>query len=230
MTCDFSEFYSRRRDLIVTQYRESPNLLALMQIYNASLQEVGEAVCQINFDIDTSIGDQLTVIGKVLGWPRTHCAGTRKKTFGFCGDNCIGRTYNIGGFCDDWVCGEQFQLTAGEYEFTDDELYRKFLKSMVLRNDNDYSRTTLIEALKLLFGDGAGILKQTPGHVDVFTGRPLDPLEYEVAHLYHAVLPVAPGVSLGLYETSGGAPFGFGVGWGGFCDGSFPTLLHTQGN
>lgn len=227
MTCDYSDFLSKRRELVVTQYRESPNLLEFMRIFSGALIPVGEAICNTVFDIDTSTGDQLTIIGKILGWPRTHCSGVRKAFFGFCGDSCHGRTYNIGGFCDDWYCGGTEQISAGEYTFTDDELYRLFLKSMVIRNDNDYTRQTLRESLKVLFGDDAGILRQTEGHVDVFTGRPLTVEEYEVAHLYHAVLPVAPGVSIGLYESDS-APFGFGGGWGEFCNSSFTTLLHTQ--
>lgn len=227
MTCDYTDFLSKRRELVATQYRESENLLELMRIYTGSLIPAGEAICSTVFDIDTSTDDQLTVIGKVLGWPRTHCSGIRKAFFGFCADTCYGRTYNIGGFCDEWYCDDTSQITAGEYTFTDDELYRLFLKSMVIRNDNDYTRQTLREAVKVLFGENAGILRQTEGHVDVFTGRPLTPEEYEAAHLYHAVLPVAPGVSIGLYESDG-SPFGFGDGWGEFCNSSFATLLHEE--
>lgn len=226
--CDLTDFWERRRHYVATQYRESPNLLAFLEIYTKQVQQVGEALCGIEFDIDTSTGASLTIIGKVLGWPREHCSGVRKKTFGFCPDHCTARTYNTGGFCDDWVCdGNPFNMTEGQYTFTDDELYRRFLKAMVIRNDNDFRRPSINEALKLLFGDDAGIMRESSAHVDVFTGRLLTDEEYEVAHLYQSVLPVAPGITVSLYETQNGAPFGFGTGWGEFCTSTFPTLLHT---
>lgn len=228
--CDFSDFWTARREHVVTQYRESPNLLAFMELYTTSLVPVGEALCDLVFDIDTSVGDALTLIGKIVGFPRTHCSGTRTKAFGFCEDSCSGRRSNVGGFCDsEWACGEgSFLTTAGEYTFVDDELYRKFLKSMVLRNDNDFTRSTLREAVKLLFGENAGILRENSGHVDIFTGGDLTDEEYDVAHLYELVLPIAPGVSVGIYENNQ-EPFGFGNGWGGFCNGDFPSQIYAQG-
>lgn len=72
-------------DKVLTQYRESPNLLALLRALLNEPATLVETVCRIpeHFDLDTAKGEQLTIIGKWLGWPRCHCAGRRKTYFGF---------------------------------------------------------------------------------------------------------------------------------------------------
>jgi hypothetical protein len=104
-----------RIDRILTQYRESPNLLVLIR---NGLQEAADAgghldAIQEAFAIDTSLGDQVTIIGKWLGGPRTHCEGIRPTVFGF---ECIpemgeetaacSTAIPVAGFCEGarWAC------------------------------------------------------------------------------------------------------------------------------
>lgn len=72
-------------DQVLTQYRESPNLLALARSLLHPPADTAKLVCEIldRFDIETATADQLTIIGKWLGWPRCHCAGRRRTVFGF---------------------------------------------------------------------------------------------------------------------------------------------------
>lgn len=72
-------------DQVLTQYRESPNLLGLARGLLAAPADTAKMICEIldSFDIDFATGDQLTIIGKWLGWPRCHCAGRLRTVFGF---------------------------------------------------------------------------------------------------------------------------------------------------
>lgn len=225
MTCDFTDFTAKRFENLATQYRESPNLRALIANYLGSLVEPGQAICAFDFDIDTVTGSNLTVLGNVLGFSRVHCSGQRVPVFGFeCPDDCYNTSTFVGGFCDVWLgdCDPGY----GSFEFTDDDLYRGFLKSLVIRYDNDFSRDALVESLQVLFDPTADIMTESAGTVNVFTGRALTPTERSIAHLYAQVIPVAPGVQVRLYETTNGAPFGFGAGWGELCTSDFPALVY----
>lgn len=226
MICDMNSFVDNRVAMLATQYRESENLISLIRNILETVDLVGHALCDATvFDIDVVTGDQLSIIGKVLGWPRTICSGVRQKTFGFeCDDGC---RRDIGGFCTNWQgidCGP-IEILQGNFTFEDDDLYRRFLKSLVVKHDGDFRRKPLVEAMQILFGPDAGVMKEANGHVDVFTGRSLSDDEFKIAHVVEMVLPVALGVSVGVYETSNGPPFGFGDGWGGFCDSEFPVMV-----
>lgn len=168
-------------DLVATQYRESPRLLALMRAYGVQVAEAFQALCRLPgaFDIDTAVGDQLTIVGKWLGWPRVHPQGARTAVFGFESADCDPcNTINgpvVGGFCyADWAgcAGSEF----APYVFVDDELYRRFLKARVVQLFGDYRRETLTNAIRALFGaPSAMIVTEAPGSIVVSLGRPFEP-------------------------------------------------------
>jgi len=220
-----------RTEKLATQYRESPNLQSVIRTYLDSAGEVAPVICSVfEVDIDTSTGDQLTQIGKILGWGREQCGGTRPKVFGFtCEDECSSLETPIGGFCDNWV-GDDCDNNSlfGAFSFEDDELYRRFLKSVVLKYDNDYRRSTLKQALAILFGEDSVVYTETPGTISISSGRALTSDEISIAHLFKQVLPIAPGVGVDIYETQTSKPFGFGEGWGGFCTGEFPAPVYKE--
>lgn len=72
-------------NLVLTQYRESPKLLGMIRAALGEVEEAAITTCGIPdfFDIDSAVGDQLTIIGKWLGWPRCHCNGRLRTLFGF---------------------------------------------------------------------------------------------------------------------------------------------------
>lgn len=227
MTCpDIDALVESKIDKVATQYRESPRLLSLIRTYLRQAAIVTREACEIldHFDIDTAVGDQLTIIGKVLGWPRCHCAGQRAPVFGFACDNeCGPPTAPIGGFCEaEWDCGDGPDYV--EFCFTDDEMYRGFLKSRVITLLGLYTHAGMTAAARSLWGEHATVWLERPGVVTVVTGRLLSDIEISIAHLYQQVMPVAPGLRLEVWHSNGPA-FGFGDGWGGFCDGAFPVQI-----
>lgn len=223
---DIQDFVNRHDDEILTQYRESPNLLGLLRIYLRKAAEQSRDACLMfdKFALDTAVGDQLTILGKALGWPRCHCAGQKRPVFGFeCEDDCE-NVEPIGGFCEaEWDCGPEYI----EFCFTDDEMYRGFLKARSVTLFSGYSRANVTRAARAVFGPQAVIYEEKPGIIGIATGRLLSGIEISIAHLYEQVLPIPPGHRLEIWHSNG-VPFGFGEGWGGFCDGHFPKKIPTQ--
>ncbi|HEY8356692.1 MAG TPA: DUF2612 domain-containing protein [Ramlibacter sp.] len=228
MQCpDIDALVESKIDRVATQYRESPKLLGLIRAYLRPAAEAYDALCETldKFDIDNAVGDQLTILGKALGWPRTHCKGQKRPVFGFsCEgfDECSIPVRPVAGFCfAEWNCdGPDFV----EFTFRDDELYRGFLKARVVTLLGDYTRKGLTEAARAMFGQDAVIYRERPAVVSVATGRLMTNVEISIVHLYAQVLPVAPGLRLELWHSKG-RPFGFGAGWGGFCSGRFPRQI-----
>lgn len=227
MSCrEVPDLVEERIDRVLTQWRESPNLLGMARAYLTEMATVARQACEMleYFDIDTAVGDQLTILGKVLGWPRCHCKGQRRPVFGFaCFNDCGPPSQPIGGFCEaEWDCGNGPAYV--EFCFTDDEMYRGFLKARIIALTGDYTRAGLVEAAHQVFGLDACILAERPGTVAIHAGRLLTGIEISIAHLYQHAMPVAPGIKLEIWHGNGPA-FGFGIGWGGFCDGTFPSEI-----
>ena len=131
---------------------------------------------------------------------------------------CEGSDKPISGLCESyWDCGvPEYE----EYCFTDDELYRAFLKARAYQLRKDWRRETLTEAARGLFGPDAFIVDEAPGVIRVSAGRALAEDEKAMLHLFRQVLPVAPGIRVKIVSQVEDVPFfGFGVGWGGICEG-----------
>lgn len=232
MTCREPEDFTKERlDRILTQYRESPKLLWLIKNYLLRSIEGHNAVCDFaeNFDIDTATGDQLTIIGKRLGFPRCHCVCAPLPVFGF--DCETDSTRLIAGFCDEnstWTgCADEYGV--GELCISDDEMYRKFLKVRRRQFLRLYHRESLAESIVEFWGDQARILDSGHGRVVVAPGRDLTAAEKGVLQLYPRVLPVQIGIQVRFHFGDTLNVFGFGEGWGELCgQGDFP--LETEDN
>lgn len=222
MTCrDPLEMVEERIDRVLTQYRESPNLLFMLRTYLGEAANLYNEICSLPefFQIETAVGDQLTLIGKRLGWPRCHCACITLPVFGF---ECEGFVSDkiLAGFCDPnstWAgCADEYGV--GDICINDDELYRKFLMVRRYQFLALFDRQSLNEAIKIMFGDDARILADGHGRVVIAPGRQLTSSEYSVLQLYPRVLPIAPGIEVRFHFGTNLRVFGFGEGWGGFCE------------
>ena len=220
------ELVEARINRVWTQYRESDRLLAMMRAYLGEIAEANVATCETIsfFDLNNAVGDQLTIIGNALGWPRCHCRGQRRPVFGFaCDDECGPPVVPVGGFCEaEWDCGSGPDFV--EFCFTDDDLYRGFVKARRWAVAGDYTHRGITMAARDVFGENAVIYDDGEGVIEIAASRLLTNIEISIAHLYEQCLPIPPGVRLEI-NHSNGVPFGFGEGWGGFCDGAFPVQI-----
>ena len=206
-------------DRVLTQYRESPKLLHVIRTY---LQKVEDIVFSIQdmpsyFEIETAVGDQLTLIGKRLGWPRCHCVCVVQPVFGFA---CEGfqSEFPLVGFCEPgtWVdCGE---FGYGDICISDDEMYRRFLLVRRYQILAFYDLQSLTDAIQTMYGPTATVLDAGNGRVVIAPGRDLTDTEQAFLQLVPRVLPVAPGIRQRYHFGTEIDVFGFGDGWGGFCE------------
>ena len=206
-------------DRVLTQYRESPVLLGLLRIYLDQIEQallVARGIPEY-FDLDTAMGDQLTLLGKRLGFPRCHCVCTLPPVFGFdCGGSYTG-PYEIVGLCEggSWLaCRETGTSTVC---IDDDEMYRAFLRARRYQTLGLYDADSLQAAAEHIWGDTVQIHNLGGGRVVVSPGRALSADETVMRQIAFRVLPIAPGIQA-LTSDATGPIFGFGDGWYGFCD------------
>lgn len=236
MICpQFDELVNLSIEKFITQYREADKLKGLATTYLRASEEAVHSLCFIPsfFDIETAVCDQLTILGKILGFPRYQCKGLRKPRFalGYCNPLtyvCACPTCNEcevepeQGFCFGYM-GDVYD----PFEFTcnDDELYRRFLLCRILQRNKKFKKDVLLQALKLLFDvEDPIILESARGRVKVSINRPLTAFEKKTWHMYRSVLPVGLGVRTEiLLSNSSARPFGLGAGWGQFCSSQFTT-------
>lgn len=220
MTCpDKEAMVEAEIDRVLTQYRESPKLLHLIRTYLRQAADAYLSICAIPtfFDLDNAVGDQLTKLGQRLGWPRCHCVCTVQPIYGFECEN-VSTIFPIVDFCDPngmWEdCGP---FGTSDLCLTDDETYRKFLKVRRYQMLSLYDLQSLEEAIAIFWGSTARVIDAGAGRVVVAPGRELDSTERALLQIYPRVLPIAPGIRL-RFHFGPTRVFGFGEGWGGFCE------------
>jgi len=147
-------------DKVLTQYRESPHLLGVIAAYLRQVEECKTAIREIppKFNLDIAVGDQLTILGKWLGFPRCHNVTTAIPIFGFKCDG-VATSFNIQGFCQGTTWSSCPGAASFEVCINDDELYRRFLyvRRYQLLGHNDYR--SFLFCLRILFGADASYVQ-----------------------------------------------------------------------
>ncbi|HEV7258921.1 MAG TPA: DUF2612 domain-containing protein [Bosea sp. (in: a-proteobacteria)] len=216
-------------DKVATQYREATKFLATIRAYLTQSEYGARAACAIPnyFDLDTARGDQLTIIGKWLGLPRCHCVCDAPAVFGF---DCGAGPFSIAGFCapgSTWLGCEP--LGTSTLCIDDDEVYRGMLKARRYQMLGLYDIASLQAAIRHIWGSTAQVADASVGSVTLAPGRALTADETTQLPVAFRVFPIAPGIRA-LAHLGTGPVFGFGTGWGGFCEGAeflCPTDPHT---
>lgn len=221
MNCpeDF-EGVEKRIDRVLTQYRESPKLLHVIRTYLRQVEIVQQAICELPeaFTIDNAVGDQLTLLGRRMGWPRVHCVCTVQPVFGFdCGSPT--QSVPVEGFCSSTTWADCTNTGISYISVDDDDLYRKMLRVRQYQMTQKFTRQALLDCIRILFGETAKIMYSGNGEVVIAPFRQLTNLELTFIQLFPRVLPLPLGVRVRFHF---GSPqiFGFGIGFLGFCEGS----------
>ena len=202
---------------IATQYREAERLRGYMAAVLAQIEDIARATCAIPsfFDLRTAVGEQLTFLGKRMGFPRCHCVCNTRPVIGFaCDDPAQAPLFPIVGFCDDgaWLgCGGVSDLCI-----SDDEVYRAHLYARRYQMLGLFDIESLGAALKHVWGLTAWIPQASGGQVVISPGRELTASETQRLLITLRALPIAPGIGIALHFGSNMIA-GFGEGWFGFC-------------
>lgn len=220
MSCvDESVLIDERISRILTQYRESPKLLHTIKTYLSQVANIYSAICDMPafFNLNTAVGDQLTLIGKRMGFPRCHCVCEVQPVFGFSCGNELPGDRQILGFCEDAVWLDCADSDISEICISDDEMYRRLLIARAYQISARYSTADLTKALQAIYGETAMVLDAGHGRVVLAPFRELTDDEIAILQIVPRVLPIAPGITT-RWHFGTFAVFGFGEGWGGFCE------------
>jgi Protein of unknown function (DUF2612) len=219
MTCvDAEELVESGINRVLTQYRESPKLLHMIRTYMRKVAEVHAAICDLPsyFDLQTAVGDQLTLIGKRMGFPRCHCVCDVQPVYGFVCEGVPTERPLIGP-CEigSWDgCGED---GISEICIDDDDTYRRLLVSRSYQMQSRYSLADLTVALQRIYGSQAAVLDAGHGRVVLAPFRDLTDAETAILQIIPRVLPIAPGV-VSRWHFGTRIVAGFGEGWGAACE------------
>lgn len=170
------------------------------------------------FDCNTAEGDILTLIGESVGWPRSHCNVQAQPYFGLClTDNGSGtgtgcNQASVVGLC----AGEYFYCRLSErsdYVFTDDVLYRSFIKAKAIKNravreDQTPDVSLIDEIIKSLWGDDAWVVEANGGFISVSAGRNLTAEEQSILSLYGKVICAGFGIEIRIFCLAPFKPIG----------------------
>ena len=204
---------------VATQYREATKFLGYLRAVLSGIEEAALATCAIpsKFDIETAIGDQLTLIGKRIGFPRCHCVCDLPPVFGFLADGYT-PTRPIAGLCDDgstWAGCEE--TGVGDLCINDDERFRAFLMVRRYQMLGLYDPDSLETCIRLFWGSQSRAISKGDGSVVLVPARNLSTVEMQYFLIVLRVLPIAPGIRADVHF--GDEPvFGFGTGWAGLCE------------
>jgi len=205
-------------DRIATQYREANRLIGYMRAVLGEIEDAARAVCAIpdHFEITTAVGEQLTFIGKRMGFPRCHCICVPTPVLGF---ECEGveQTIEIAGACEEATWLACHDGGAGDLCIYDDDAYRAHLLARRYQMLGLFDWASLRAAIQSVWGAAAWIVKPGMGDVVISPGRPLTSDERRRLPVTLRILPFAPGVEALMWLGSRRV-VGFGEGWAGACE------------
>lgn len=142
-------------DRIYAQYRDKPKAVAWYAIareLGGSIEAAAEAVRK-SYDIDTAVGDELSVIGRIVVAPRSFVGSL---------------PMNPGLF--DLTDGDEFgddeamfsALTIDQDGQLSDELYRLVIRSKIIKNNGDATIENILDGMNFLL-PRADVLRVTDG-------------------------------------------------------------------
>lgn len=142
-------------DRIYAQYRDKPKAVAWYAIarkLGGSIEAAAEAVRK-SYDIDTAVGEQLSVIGRIVVAPRSF-VGSMPMSPGLF----------------DLTDGDEFgddeamfsALTIDQDGQLSDELYRLVIKAKIVRNNGDATIESILDGMNFLLPK-AQVLRVTDG-------------------------------------------------------------------
>jgi hypothetical protein len=142
-------------DRIYAQYRDKPKAVAWYAIareLGGSIEAAAEAVRK-SYDIDTAVGEQLSVIGRIVVAPRSFVGSM---------------PMNPGLF--DLTDGDEFgddeamfsALTIDQDGQLSDDLYRLVIKAKIVKNNGDASIENILDGMNFLLPK-ADVLRVTDG-------------------------------------------------------------------
>lgn len=211
----------------VTQFKESVNFIGYLKALLVEANNLEEVFTSLLTErwIDTAVGRQLDILGKIVGQPRVIVNATQLFYFGF-SPNAGAQSF---GDINDPSVGGRFrsigESTTGNRVLTDAE-YREYIKIRIVKNSITPTMLAMQEFFQTLLNTPNINIIDNPMFYIVQIGKVLDP--NEKAFLQNAtVIPKVAAVGVEYQEYNPDLPvFGFNgvAGSAGFGDLNDPLI------
>jgi hypothetical protein len=175
------EFIDEYSKLLILQYYNKPKARAEVEAMSSHFSRIFTLYDSFfdAFDVDIAVGDQLDIIGKIVGISRIVDNVYPKILFGFDGDS------TARGFSDlfnDAVVSAPFKdLFESDYtpQQLDDATYRFLIKAKIAKNvASAYlvsdERITIQDVVRSVFGDGAYVIDNQDMSLTLYIGLGVD--------------------------------------------------------
>ena len=140
---------------LIQQYRDKPKFVALIGLYASIAQEIEDTVFDMLLlrDVETAVGAQLDVIGRIVGQDRAIADADPFVFFGFLDGVIPDSTTGSFGDLGNPATGERFrsldESTAGDVTLADPE-YRTFIKAKIIKNHTGGTANEIIASTVLI--------------------------------------------------------------------------------
>jgi len=150
---EIKDYLAQARDMVTFAFEESPVFDKYLQLLTQPSLEIQEVLRQLMQErsIDTAVGAQLDIIGRIVGQDRTLIDSDLIPFFGYEG-NPASNSYgdlsvgSSGGYYWDYNKPLSGNVTLS------DEQYRLFIKAKILKNITRSTPDEVIEFIKFVFG------------------------------------------------------------------------------
>ena len=174
-----NDYLSKAREDVTEQFKDKPVFDKFLQLILAGLSDCQFAIKDLlqKRSIDEAFGEQLDIIGRIVGQPRELISLDVYKYFAFLGYP-NGDTF---GDKNDPSVGGLFYSRGtplgGNYRL-DDPTYRLFIKSKIIKNRTASTPEELISFVQFIFGQDTPVyLIEGEAHCKIFFGRELSQIE-----------------------------------------------------
>lgn len=169
----------KMRDRVTQQFKDKVVFDKYLQLFAKSSEEVQDMWKDLlqRRSIDESSGEQLDLIGRIVGQPRAITNLVSIPKFAFLGFPDGG---SYGSLTDPSVGAEWYSLgdpLTGDTVILNDPTYRLFIKSKILKNNTAATTDDLINFFSFLYGDIGVYITEDTARFTVFFGRELSPIE-----------------------------------------------------
>jgi hypothetical protein len=193
------EYYS---DLLIVQYQDQPNMIATAQLLvNQSLCDGLPQELQTCFDLNSAVGDQLTIIGEIVGVPRNIFGLDLQNTF-FNYTDYVGEPAAIGfgSYTESPYPTSLFRsyFDSATYTMTDAQM-QQVIQLKILFNNCYSSTKDIVAGLWELFGNYVSYIDNKNMTVTINVVNPYQTIFIIAQYLNIIPRPMGVGLTLNLF-------------------------------
>ena len=209
-----NDFRVEALERITEQFKNKPvfqKYLFLMLTGSTEALNVVKDLMQLR-SLDTAVGEQLDILGRIVGQDRVLVGADTFKYFGFDGStlsSTFGSTYNgaLGGY---WY---SYGKPVGGNIRLNDTQYKLFIKAKIKKNTTDGTVESVLDFLGFVFGLKGFLVSSSGGNATIRISRTLSSFERSLIEFVGAdgsyFLPRPLGVQLTIQEPESDGTLGF---------------------